>query len=411
MKYRLVIFFAFWLGQVRGGTIVVSPTSPVNTIARALQLARKGDTLRIKPGVYLESNLHVTQPLVIMGESFPIIDGQKRNEILVIESSDVKVEGLVIRNGGYSSYNDIAALRIVNAARVVIRNNKIENTFFGIYTQHGTDCLIEGNKLQSNAADEQNSANGIHCWKSDRMRITNNTVSGHRDGIYFEFVTHSTVTGNLSYGNVRYGLHFMFSNDDSYVNNQFRNNGAGVAVMYSHHVIMQNNQFLDNWGDAAYGLLLKEIADGELSGNLFQRNSIALYLEGTNRMDVNRNRFLSNGWALKIQANCDGNRIHANNFSGNSFDVATNGTLVLNRFEDNYWDKYEGYDLDRDGKGDVPYRPMSVYSLIVERNPTSLMLFRSFMVGLLDRSEKIVPGLTPEALKDDSPRMKPISLK
>jgi nitrous oxidase accessory protein len=78
----------------------------------------------------------------------------------------------------------------------------------------------------------------------------------------------------------------------------------------------------------------------------------------------------------------------------------------LNTFNGNYWDKYEGYDLDRNGTGDVPYRPVSLYSMIAERNPTTMMLFRSFMVSLLDKSEKIIPGITPESLKDDRPLMK-----
>jgi nitrous oxidase accessory protein len=79
---------------------------------------------------------------------------------------------------------------------------------------------------------------------------------------------------------------------------------------------------------------------------------------------------------------------------------------VLNTFNNNYWDKYEGYDLNRDGIGDVPYRPVSVYAMIAERNPVTMMLFRSFITGLLDKAEKTIPGFIPENLKDDRPKMK-----
>jgi nitrous oxidase accessory protein len=82
----------------------------------------------------------------------------------------------------------------------------------------------------------------------------------------------------------------------------------------------------------------------------------------------------------------------------------------LSRFSNNYWDKYEGYDLNRDGTGDVPYHPVSMYSMIAEKNPTTMMLFRSFIVSLLDKTEKVVPGMTPADLKDDSPMMKPVAL-
>lgn len=387
--------------------VVVSKTGTCNTVAAGLLACKNGDTLLIKSGWYKESDLKVTNSIFIKGEGYPVIDGERKNEILIIKADKVTVEGLIIRNGGYSSYNDIAAIRILNVRDVVIRNNHIYNTFFGIYSQHGTGCIISGNIIRSRAADEQNSANGIHCWKSDSMQILNNTISGHRDGIYFEFVTNSLVKGNKSFSNVRYGLHFMFSNDDTYRSNEFWNNGAGVAVMYSHHVTMEKNIFRENWGAAAYGLLLKEISDGSISNNRFLQNSTGILMEGSNRLKVRENIFNKNGWALRIQASCDGNVVERNNFTGNSFDIATNGSLVLNRFDDNYWDKYEGYDLDRNNVGDVPYRPVSVYSLITERNPTALMLFRSFMVSLLDRSEKVLPGLTPENLKDDHPRMRP----
>ena len=113
---------------------------------------------------------------------------------------------------------------------------------------------------------------------------------------------------------------------------------------------------------------------------------------------------------MKVQASCDDNVFYYNNFTGNSFDVGTNGTLVLNKFYNNYWDKYEGYDINKDGIGDIPYRPVSLYSMIIEQNPTTLMLFRSFTVSLLDKAEKAIPGLTPENLFDDKPMMKFLKL-
>jgi len=129
-------------------------------------------------------------------------------------------------------------------------------------------------------------------------------------------------------------------------------------------------------------------------------------MEGASRIEIADNQFSQNGWAMRVQASCDANRFHHNDFTGNSFDVGTNGSLVLNEFYLNYWDKYEGYDMNRDGIGDVPYHPVSMYSMIVEKNPTTLILFRSFLVNLLDRAEKAIPGLTPEALMDRQPRMK-----
>jgi len=242
------------------------------------------------------------------------------------------------------------------------------------------------------------------------MRIIANTISGHRDGIYFEFVTNSIIWRNTSKKNLRYGLHFMFSNNDSYITNIFENNGAGVAVMFSHHVKMIHNYFEENWGDAAYGLLLKEISDSYIEQNRFLKNTMGIYMEGVSRVELNNNSFEHNGWAMKIQASCMDIVVKANNFISNTFDVGTNGTLVLNTFNGNYWDKYEGYDINKDRIGDIPYRPVSMYAVIIEQNPPAIMLFRSFITTLLDKTEKVIPSLTPENLKDIFPLMKPLKL-
>jgi nitrous oxidase accessory protein len=133
-------------------------------------------------------------------------------------------------------------------------------------------------------------------------------------------------------------------------------------------------------------------------------------MESTNRVDVQLNAFSNNGWALRIQASCNDNLVHYNNFHGNTFDVATNGTMMLNKFSNNYWDKYEGYDMNKDKIGDVAYHPVSMYSMVVEQNPNSLILLRSFIVSLLDKAEKAIPSLTPEYLIDEQPLMKALSL-
>ncbi|MBP9790797.1 MAG: right-handed parallel beta-helix repeat-containing protein, partial [Bacteroidia bacterium] len=165
-----------------------------------------------------------------------------------------------------------------------------------------------------------------------------------------------------------------------------------------------------NWGDAAYGLLLKDISDSYIEGNIFVKNTSGIHMEGASRIQLGKNIFKNNGWAIQIQASCMDVNVSHNNFLGNTFDVATNGTLVMNTFNNNYWDKYEGYDLNKDSYGDVPFRPISMFSMIIANNPQTMILFRSIMVSLLDKTERIVPTLIPENLKDEHPFMKPIAL-
>jgi nitrous oxidase accessory protein len=173
---------------------------------------------------------------------------------------------------------------------------------------------------------------------------------------------------------------------------------------------MESNLFERNWGASSYGILLKDISNSYIRNNRFIKNTMGIHMEGSSRIEISRNIFEANGWAIKVQASCDDNNFLQNNFYGNSFDVATNGMRMLNKFSKNYWDKYEGYDMNRDGTGDIPYHPVSMYSMIVEQNPNSLMLLRSFVVTLLDKAEKAIPSLVPENLIDDKPMMKPNKL-
>jgi nitrous oxidase accessory protein len=407
MKKVIVILMAliFWVESF-GHIIHVGPLHKVKSIRTAIRIANNGDTILVAAGMYKEGNLIISKQLTLIGDKYPIIDGQNKYEVFSIKASKVVIDGFKIYHSGTSNLDDYAGIKVYDSREVTIQNNILDDTYFGIYLQYAKRCVIKNNQLKANNKEEQQSGNGIHCWKSDSLSITGNTVDGHRDGIYFEFVTNSSIKSNTTSNNIRYGLHFMFSNNDTYQFNSFIGNGAGVAVMYSNKVSMLNNQFKENWGDAAYGLLLKEISDSYITGNTFEKNTTGIYLEGASSIKMDHNIFKNNGWAMKIQASCMDIKVSTNNFVGNTFDIGTNGSLVLNTFNKNYWDKYEGYDLNHDTMGDIPYRPVSMYSMIVEQNPPAMMLFRSFITSLLDKTEKLIPSLTPENLKDNTPLMR-----
>ncbi|MCW5911864.1 MAG: nitrous oxide reductase family maturation protein NosD [Cyclobacteriaceae bacterium] len=407
MRTGFVIAIIISCLSAKAAVIPVGLQERVTRIKDAVALAKPGDTLLIRPGVYREGNIILQKSLVILGESYPVLDGENQYEIFTIHADGVVIQGLKFINTGVASINDLAAIKLLESSRVRILQNKFDNTFFGIYLANSNHVWIEENQLQAEAEAEHQIGNGIHLWKCDHITIHNNRVEGHRDGIYFEFVTSSLITHNHSEGNMRYGLHFMFSHKNEYRNNTFKDNGAGVAVMYTREVTMVNNSFIHNWGPSAYGLLLKDIRDSFITGNSFAENSVGIFMEGSSRNKIQHNRFNQNGYALKLQASCDDNEIIQNNFQQNTFDLVTNGSLVLNKIEANYWDRYEGYDLNKDKTGDVPYRPISMYGTIVERMPQAILLWRSFLVLLLDRAEKAIPVLTPENLIDPLPAMRP----
>jgi nitrous oxidase accessory protein len=62
--------------------------------------------------------------------------------------------------------------------------------------------------------------------------------------------------------------------------------------------------------------------------------------------------------------------------------------------------------LDKNGVGDVPYRPVKLFSYIVNRTPETIILMRSLFIDMIDFSEKVSPVFTPDDLLDDYPLMK-----
>jgi len=406
-KVQVVFLIAIILSALKSEarTIRVGPAESVTQIKQAIIMAQSGDTILVRAGIYREGNIILQKSIVLIGEGYPVLDGENEYETLTVHTQHAVIKGLKFINTGTGSIEDKAAIKILDSENLHILNNQFENTFFGIYLSNSSHIWIENNELKSEAEAEHQIGNGIHLWKCHHITINENKIKGHRDGIYFEFVTNSLITNNYSEGNMRYGLHFMFSHNDEYRDNTFINNGAGVAVMYTKGVKMINNHFIHNWGSSSYGLLLKDISDSFVTGNEFVENSVGIHVEGGSRILFRENEFTRNGYAFKLQASCDDNVIERNNFQQNTFDLVTNGSLVLNTIESNYWDRYEGYDLNRDKIGDVPYRPISMYGMIVERMPTAVLLWRSFLVFLLDRAEKAIPVITPENLKDNLPSM------
>jgi len=376
------------------------------TITEALSHAHDNDTVLIHPGTYREGTLEINKPLVLMGYNDPILDGENQYEIIQVRADWVVISGLTIKNVGISYVEDRSAIRIIESSNCTIESNTLIDAFFGIYLEHCKNILVMNNNIKGNARHEMNSGNAIHAWYCKNITVTGNYAEGHRDGIYLEFVDDSSVEDNKVINNLRYGLHFMFSDNNRYVRNIFKENGAGVAVMFSKEILMEKNEFANNWGSSRYGLLLKEITDSEISFNIFTKNTIAIYAEGVNRVLINNNDFMRNGWALNILGSCADNTICNNNFLNNSFDVSTNSSRNYNNYNHNYWSENTGgYDLDKNGVSDVPYRPVKLFSYLIANMQSATILMRSLLVDLINHAENVAPVITPHNLLDNEPLM------
>lgn len=406
MHTKIRIIFFFITLTLSAKQIEVCGNCSIKTIKEAIEIAEDGDEIYLKKGIYKENNIIINKSISLIGEEGVVIDGEDAGGIIIFEADNFKIRKLKIINVGMSYTIDYAAIKVIKAANFIIEDCILENVFFGLLIEKSKKGIIRNNSISGTRKSEASSGNGIHIWDGSEMEVYNNELFGLRDGIYFEFVKKSVVFENKSRENIRYGLHFMFSNNNIYHHNIFRNNGAGVAVMFSKFITMHNNIFELNWGSASYGLLLKEIYDAEIYDNLFQENTIGINGEGCTRINYTNNTFLRNGWAIKIAGACYTNIFVNNDFMHNSLDLSYNTKIHDNKFDNNYWSEYTGYDLDNDGIGDVPYRPVKLFSYVVNQTPEALVLLRSLFVDIINFSEKVSPVFTPDNLMDSNPLMK-----
>ena len=256
MRY-FILLFLFTI-NLHANTIKVCASCPIKTINDAVLLAKDGDTVYVKKGIYKETKININKAIHIVGENRPTIDAEGKPEsIFAVKADGFSISGFKFVNVGMSYTKEIAGVFISKGKNFSIRNNIFENVFYGLIIQSAKFGLIQNNIITGNSDDETTSGNGVHVWKSKNLKIEQNKIYNMRDGIYLEFVNKSHISNNISKDNIRYGLHFMFSNHNEYNNNEFNSNGAGVAVMFSKFIKMHHNTFHFNWGTASYGLLLK----------------------------------------------------------------------------------------------------------------------------------------------------------
>jgi len=161
----------------------------------------------------------------------------------------------------------------------------------------------------------------------------------------------------------RYSLHFMYSRFNLVDSNHYEHNSVGIFLMYSDSVVVKNNYIAYANGPTGMGIGFKETSDVEIDGNKILYCATGLYIdvspydpEATNRIHDNTIAFTS--IAVDFLNDWKGNIFERNYFKGNMVQVSVAGGGSANRnvWKGNYWDDYEGFDLNHDDIGDQPYQ-------------------------------------------------------
>jgi len=387
-------------------------------LVRALTEAQAGDTIIVPPGVYT-GPFSVDKSVTLLGQGWPVIDGGGQGDVLTITAPDVTLQGLVIRNSGDSLTTENAGVTGL-APRLTVQGNRLQDVLFGIYLKNAPGSVVRDNVIKGKDLDLARRGDAIRLWYCAGSVVQGNHVTRSRDVVIW-FSPNALIQGNLVEQG-RYGLHFMYSDDQIIEENVLRDNSVGAFLMYSRRLTVRRNLFYHNRGPSGYGLALKDSDDVLAEGNRLVNNRQGLYLDNSPRSldasGVFRNNLLAfNDVGAALQPLVRRNSFTHNIFQENSTQVSAvgGGELSGNAWhieeQGNYWSDYAGYDADGDGVGDLPYRSQSTFENLTDQYPELRLFQLSPVADAIDLAARAFPLFQPQPkMSDDYPLLRPPAL-
>ncbi len=378
-------------------------TSPLQ--ARVDQ-AVPGATVDVGPGSYA-GDLYLDKPVRLVGKGRPLLLGSGSGSVVRVRAANVTVEGFDIdgREGGDLA-KDSAGIHVA-APGAVLRDNRIRRCVFGVYLREANGVRVEGCAIRGiPGRDAGEKGSGVHLYDTDGFTVVGNTIEDVRDGIYIQSAGHGFIARNVA-RDLRYGLHYMFSDDNVFEENLFENGAAGTALMYSRRITFRRNRFLHNRGFASVGLLLKACDDVVAEDNLIADNARGIFMEGSYRNRFERNIVAESDTGIVLYDSCGGNVFRGNVFVANLTPLTLVGRRTDTDFTGNYWSENDEPDLDGDGRSDRPYTLTNVFDHLRGNLTAADLMARSLAAAALGAAERSFPVLRRIEAEDKRPLARP----
>ncbi|MCL1852758.1 MAG: nitrous oxide reductase family maturation protein NosD [Peptococcaceae bacterium] len=438
-KILLCCFTVIFLAAVRCGPLLAAtydilPEEGAGSLGHALESAEDGDSIIVHGGHYL-GNVVLDKAVSLIGLDNPILDGGGKGDVLTVLVDSVTIQGFIVQGSGRSLEQANAGIRLKSARQALISDCQIMDNLFGIYLDRSSGNTIADNEIRGlwyerdtetsgHASDGTGDSHffkgeigdGIHLFAASENILNNNTISQTRDGIYFNYAHANQTMGN-QISEVRYGIHFMYSDDNLFHGNMLTNNTAGAALMFSKRIRLENNVFAYSRGFRAYGLLFATCDYSVAEGNILMDNTRGIFFD-TSRHNVFRgNLFYRNDVGLDLISSASHNLFIQNNFIDNLQQVAMpagrvgDDNLFYEEGCGNYWDDYRGFDLDRDGVGDIAHKTGDPFTFLMARSPAVRLFLNSPAAAALEFSERMFPVVNLPKVEDPYPLTDPVKME
>lgn len=400
----LLLFTAYLPLSLQAQDRTVAPGN--GSLQQAIEQAAGGDRLLLQTGVYA-GPIIIDRPLELTGSSASIIDGQGTGRVITVAAPDVIVRGLTVRNSGTSLATEDSGIFVTSDAdRALIDSNRLEHNLIGIYLKGPDDALVRHNTITGSTNPRVNDrGNGIQLWNTPGSVVEDNDIRYGRDGIFVTTSRNNVFRGNRL-RDLRFAIHYMYTNNSAIIANRSTGNHVGYALMYSDRL-----QVFDNVsdGDRDRGLFFNYANRSDIKGNRVTggvEKCVFIYNANINR--IHGNYFSDCRIGIHFTAGSERNQVYDNAFVNNRTQVKYVGTRYIEWSHDgrgNYWSDNPAFDLNDDGIADQPYHPNDLVDQIVWRHPMAKLLLNSPAVQVLRWAQSEFPALYPGGVSDSAPLM------
>jgi nitrous oxidase accessory protein len=386
----------------------VPPTS--GALSLALEVAAPGDTVFLQAGEH-KGAFVISKPLTLIGDEGAHVIGLGIGHVFLLDAPGITIKGLTISGSGKSLESEDSGIFVTaRAIAAQVLENRLKENLIGVYLKGARDAIVRGNEITGRRDLRMNErGNGIQIWNAPGAVIEENKIRYGRDGIFVTTSKNNVFRAN-QLSDLRFAIHYMYTNDSVLEGNVSRGNHVGYALMYSNQLKVLANQSL---GDRDYGILMNYTNRSEFVGN--QVRGMAgvgphkcVFIYNANKNRIEGNRFENCEIGIHFTAGSERNAISANAFINNRNQVKYVGTRNIEwsiNGQGNYWSDNLAFDLDHDGRGDEPYRPNGLVDQIIWRQPLAKLLLNSPATQLLAWAQSAFPALRPGGVTDSYPLM------
>jgi len=389
----------------------VAVTPGPGALQRAIAGAAPGDVLTLEKGLY-SGAITIDRPLSLIGVEGAEINGEGNGTTVTIDAPDVTLRGVTVTGSGLSSQDLDAGIKILKGAdRARVEDNRVIGNLHGIDIHGGKDALVTGNTIEGTRNPKMNDrGNGIYVWNSPGAVVANNSVRWGRDGIFANASRDDIFRDNL-FRDLRFAVHYMYTNDSEVTGNISIGNHLGFAIMFSNKIAVKDNLSL---GDRSNGVMLNYANNADISGNMVRGGALkCLFIYNAHKNLIYRNRFEGCGIGIHFTAGSERNVLTENSFIGNREQVKYVGTRHVEwSFEGrgNYWSDHPAFDLNGDDIADGVFRPNDLMDHILWSQPAAALLTGAPAVQLVRWSQKNFPATLPGGVLDSFPLMSPLTI-